>query len=86
MSAVCSAVCSVGECAARGMSQKGGERAYRGCLGKVRSPRQSRSSMTSAKLRFTAQSTHSSKPQQIIAKGGFRSFENSFGVGTESGI
>jgi len=26
--------------------------------------------MTSAKLRFTAQSTHSSKPQQIIAKGG----------------
>ena len=70
----------------RGPSAMGGERAYRGCLGKVRSPRQSRSSMTSAKLRFTAQSTHSSKPQQIIAKGGFRSLENSFGVGTESGI
>jgi hypothetical protein len=33
-----------------------------------------------------AQSTHSSEPQQIIAKGGFRSLENSFGVRTESGI
>ena len=38
MPAVCSAVLSAGECAARGnVSEKGGYHAYKGCLGKDRS-------------------------------------------------
>jgi hypothetical protein len=46
--------------AARGMSQKGGERAYEGRLGKDRSPRHSRHSIAS-EIGFTAFLRHSSQ-------------------------
>ena len=52
----------------------GGERAYRGHLGKYRCPRHSRRSIASAKVASPPKATHSSEPEQTVAKGGFRSF------------
>jgi hypothetical protein len=49
MAAVCSAVCSVGECAARGMSQKGGKRTKKDRRKKDRSLRHSCHSIPRAK-------------------------------------